>query len=521
VKHETETDEGEFMLIETGSEPDILEVIADLSNDEVFTPPRVANAVLDLLPAEVWTDSSLRWLDPGCKTGVFLREATKRLMVGLADEFPDEQERLDHILRNQMFGIATTELTSLMSRRTLYCSKEANGPESTVAMQTSSGNLWYQRVEHSYTKGRCSECSASETEMERPGRDNHCYALIHAGGRHALRKAIDMKFDVIVGNPPYQMEADSSGKNVVAIYHLFVEQAKALNPRFLSMVIPSRWMLGVRGLDGFQAGMLSEGNLSALVDYPNSAELFPTVDIKSGICYFLWERDRTGKCMSTLSRAGTIVGPVERDLSEFDVLVRDSRAVPILRRVLAREEGMLSDLVSPRDPFGPDLGSNYTDFRKVQRDGDVRLYMNQESAVSALWTERTAATRHKDLIDVWKVFIPKAGPGNSGGHVVPDVVLSRPVAAPPNSVCSATYLVAGPLNSESEAKNLCAYVRTRFVRFLISLRKPSQNTTQDCYGWVPQQTWDREWTDEALYDKYGITPDEQAYIAEMIREMPA
>jgi site-specific DNA-methyltransferase (adenine-specific) len=268
--------------------PDILEVIADLSSDEVFTPPRFANALLDLLPDELWSDPALRWLDPGAKTGVFLREVTKRLMVGLEETFPDPQERLEHILRNQVFGVAITQLTAWISRRTLYCSKDATADHIPVTLGSPSGNIWFQRIEHSYDpNGRCAECNASRDRMESDGNDNHSYGFIHVNGREALAEEFDMQFDVIVGNPPYQMTGGGGGTNDTPLYNLFVEQAKALNPRYITMIIPSRWMAGGRGLDSFRADMLGDRRIRTLVDFPNSAEVFPAVDIKSGISYFL------------------------------------------------------------------------------------------------------------------------------------------------------------------------------------------------------------------------------------------
>ncbi len=509
------------MLAQTKNQPDILEVISDLSNDEVFTPPKVANAVLDLLPDEVWSNPDLRWLDPGCKTGVFLREAARRLLVGLEPAIPDEDERLEHILRNMLFGVSVTELTSLMSRRTLYCSKNASGPHSAVQFPKSAGHIWMERVEHSYVKGRCSQCSASKEQMEREGRDNHAYGFIHTAGRAAIDKEFHMKFDVIVGNPPYQMEADAAGQNIASIYNLFVEQAKALNPRYISMIIPSRWMAGGRGLDDFRAEMLADKRIRKLVDYPDSAELFPTVDIKGGICYFLRDRDNPGKCEVTHRRGGVAYGPVERDLDEFDVLVRDSRAISILEKVLQHGEKPLSDVVTTRDPFGPALTSNFKDYRLKPHKNDLRLYMNQGASRGETWVDPKHVTRNHDLIQRWKVLVPKAGPGNSGGHVLPDMVLGRPVVAAPGSVCTLTFLAAGPLDSEAACLSVVAYLQTRFFRFLVSLRKPSQDAARTTYTWVPQQTWDRVWTDEELYEKYGITDEEQAYIAEMIREMPA
>jgi site-specific DNA-methyltransferase (adenine-specific) len=511
------------MLAQTSKQPDILEVISDLSNDEVFTPPKVANAVLDLLPDEVWSDPSLRWLDPGCKTGVFLREAAKRLMVGLTDAFPDEQERLDHILQNMVFGIAITELTSLMSRRTLYCSKNAAGSRAVVEMDQPAGKVWFHRVEHSYdSNGRCSECSASREQMERDNRENYAYGFIHAAGRAAIEEEFDMKFDVIIGNPPYQMEADAAGQNVMPIYDNFVDQAKALNPRYVSMVIPSRWMAGGKYLDEFRASMLGDRRTRVLVDYPNAAELFPAVGINGGICYFLWDSEYEGDCEVTMVREGRMLGPQSRRLDEFDVLVRDHRALGILRRVLSHSEPSLVDIISTRDPFGPALSSNFRGYTtKKKSPSDLVLHMNIGGKRQSVWASADKVTKNEHLVGTWKVLLPKTGSGREREKTGVDLVLGPSLVAEPNSVCTLTYIVAGPLGSKEEAESLTSYLRTRFARFLVSLRKISQDTPRGVYGWVPQQTWDHAWTDEELYEKYGITEDEQAYIAELIREMPS
>jgi site-specific DNA-methyltransferase (adenine-specific) len=502
--------------------PDILEVIGDLSSDEVFTPPRVANAVLDLLPDNVWSDPTLRWLDPGCKTGVFLREITKRLMIGLEDAIPDDHERLEHILQNMVYAIAITELTGLMSRRTVYCSKQANGEHSTVKFDRSAGNVWHGRIEHSYEGERCTECFGAKARLEIPGRDNYAYAFIHESGRTTVEREFNtMKFDVIVGNPPYQMEADAAGQNIAPIYNRFVDQAKALNPRFITMVIPSRWMAGGKWLDDFRIGMLTDARTRVLVVYPNASEVFPSVDIKGGVCYFLWDRDDPGPCRSTYRRGGVVQGPVERALDEFGVFVRDSRALPILRKVLAAGEPSFAGLVSARDPFGPALSSNFKGYRTKKRPEDVRLYMNDQARRGRTWVDPAKVTKNLELVDTWKVLIPKSGPGNSGGHVLPDMVLGQPLTAEPGSVCTLTYLTIGPLESESECESVESYIRTRFLRFLVSLRKPTQDAPRGTYAWVPQQSWGRTWTDEELYQRYGITDGEQEYIAEMVRNMPA
>jgi len=496
------------------SQPYILEVISDLSNDEVFTPPKIANKILDLLPNEVWSDPNLRFADFGAKTGIFLREITRRLMVGLEPHFAKEPERLSHILQNMVFGVAITELTSFLSRRTLYCSKDASSDFSVVKMETSSGNVWFERVEHTYVSGKCSECGGVQVQLERPGRDNYAYALIHEAGRKELREVMGMKFDVIVGNPPYQMESDGNNRTL-PLYNLFVEQAKALNPRYIAMITPSRWMAGGLGLSDFREAMLNDQRISHLVDYPVASEVFPGVEIKGGVSYFLWDREYSGGCSMTSIRGENVQGPVLRKLSEFDVLVRDSRGLEILHKVQSLGESSIIEQLAADKEFG--MTSNYSGYTLEEVDGFIAFYANSGGKRIQGWIDRNDIKKSAHLIDKWKVMVPKAG--SDGGQKLPDIVLGTPFIAGPPSVCTQTYLFIY-VNSEKEAKNANEYLKSRFVRFLVSLRKISQDATRATYTWVPTQDWNATWDDETLYKKYGITDAEQDYIATMIKEMP-
>jgi len=527
------TDQASFTL--RARNPDVLTCIANLSNDEVFTPPEFANRMLDTLTeawaannkgANLWADKTVQFLDPCTKSGVFLREITNRLNKGLEPEIPDLQKRVDHILTKQVFGIGITQITSLLARRSVYCSKDATGKHSIAKSFTSDeGNIWFKRLKHTWDGDKCQYCGAGKSVFNRAaGLETHAYTFIHTDNIKTRIAEIfggNMQFDVIIGNPPYQIAADEAGQNVMPIYNLFVEQAKNLNPRYITMVTPSRWMAGGKHLDEFRSTMLNDSRIAALVDYPNAAEMFPSVGINGGISYFLWDAAYNGECAITLIRNGEKFGPHKRKLNEFDVLVRDHRAVEILHKVLDKHEPSFADIVSPRDPFGPALSSNFTDYQKDEEKGFFRLHLNLGGKRETAWVSPEYVTKNTHLVQAWKVLIPKAGSGREREKSGVDLVLGPPLVASPGSVCTLTYVVAGPFKSKSEAESVEAYLKTRLLRFLVSLRKISQDAPRGVYAFVPQQTWDRKWTDVALYKKYGLTKDEIAFIESMIRPMGA
>lgn len=503
-------------------QPDILEVISDLSNDEVFTPPAIANAMLDLLPPDVWTNSTLRWLDPGAKTGVYLREVTKRLMSGLAGEIPNEDERLNHILTNMVFGIAITDLTSQISRRSLYCSKDASSEHSVVRMPSAGGNVWFERVEHSYTSGRCSECGATEEKMEKPNRDNHAYAFIHQTGREAVGRSISMKFDVIVGNPPYHMEdGGGEGSSAVPLYNLFVEQAKALNPQYITMVIPARWYSGGKGLDAFRNSMLRDQRITSIDDFPETELIFPGRNIRGGVCYFLWSQGHTGPARITNHRKSGVNPVAVRPLLEpgLSTFVRHNEAISILHKVRSKNEETFSNRVQSRNPYG--IPSNFAQFSKKKTPSkSILLYRSRrgESVDREVFIARDQVQNNVGFAKRHKVLVSKASPG---GDEFPHTVFSRPFVASPGSVSTETYLIVDFVDSKSEGANLVSYIGTRFFRFLVLLVKNTQNISKGSFSLVPVQDMSRVWTDKQLYKKYNITAAEQEYIEALVKEMPS
>ena len=407
---------------------------------------------------------------------------------------------------------------------TLHCSKHANGPHSIAkGFPDDAGNIWFKRIEHTRNNGKCTFCGASQSALDRGSElETHAYAFIHTDNiktRMAELFGGNMQFDVIIGNPPYQMTGGGGGTNDSPIYHLFVRQAMRLEPRFLSMVIPSRWMAGGRGLGEFRAEFLGDRRVRTLVDYENAKDVFPTVGIGGGACYFLWDRDNPGQCECIYHRNGMTIGPHPRALDEFDVFVRDKRAVDILHKVLAAGERPFEELVSGDTPFG--LATNFSDYVQdvVPKRGQVRLYANVGTTRVRGAMAREMINKNSHLIDVWKLFLPVAGSGRERERSGVDLVLSPPILGEPGSVCTQTYLVAGPLSSKVEAESVESYLRTRLARFLISLRKPAQHVFRGMYRWVPIQPWNRTWTDTDLYKKYGITKGEIAFIESMIRPM--
>ena len=332
--------------------PEELSCLANLSNDEVFTPPDVVNKMLDLLPQELFSDPNTTFLDPACKTGVFLREIAKRLLVGLQDKIPDLQQRIDHIFHKQLFGIAITELTSLMSRRSVYCSKYPNGEYSVSHFDSPEGNVRYRRIQHTWVNGKCKFCGASKDQWERGNnKETHAYEFIHT---LEPEKIFNMKFDVIRSNPPYQLsDGGGTGSSAMPIYQYFVEQAKKLNPHYLTMIIPSRWFSGGKGLEDFRDEMLHDDRIREIHDFGNANDCFPGVAIEGGVCYFLWDRDRRGLCKVYSHGNCNIVAMSERPLLEegADVFIRYNEMISIIRKVSAFHENSFSSIVSPRHPY--------------------------------------------------------------------------------------------------------------------------------------------------------------------------
>lgn len=540
--------------------PDVLTSIANLSNDEVFTPPEFANMMLDTLEeawaasnngAIIWEDSTVTFLDPFTKSGVFLREITERLTHGLEKEIPDLQERVNHILTKQVFGIAITQLTSLLARRSVYCSKWANGEHSIVtAFENPDGNIWFERTEHTWvggkdriivvdengkevlstTHGKCKFCGANQKDFSRDfSLETHAYSFIHSEDIKTTISEIfgqNMKFDVIIGNPPYQLSTGGTGGNGIQarpIYNLFVDQAKRLEANFMIFVTPSRWFTGGMGLEEFRANMLSDQRIRKIIDFPDSNDVFPGTQIKGGVSYFLWQNQSSGLTEVSTNDKGQLISTAFRPLLEegADVFIRYNLGVSILKKVSQGEnegksEGVriptqksFMNFVSSIGYFGLDTRFRGNDSNSV---GDVLVFRNGGFG----YIPRGELNDPQNIIDAWKVFVPAAG---SGSDSFPHSILGKPFLGEPGTASSWTYMYIGPFTSEAEASNVISYIQTKFFRFLVLLHKPSQHATRSVYSFVPTQDFSRAWSDQELFEKYGLSQDEIDFIDSMIKPM--
>lgn len=498
--------------------PDILDCLAQLSSDEVPTPPKLANAVLDLLPDEVWCDPYLRWLDPCAKSGVFLREVVKRLLFeGLVDWEPDFERRREHIFRNMIFGCGITELTGIISRRTVYYSRHAASEHSVVRFDDDDGAIPFVRAEHDFRGGRCRVCGGPEDLERGETRENYAYAFIH--GAYPTEEMGDMKFDVIVGNPPYQIgmqDADGNRTaNITPLYQLFVNRAISMDPRYLVMITPSRWFAGGKGLTEFRERMIADRRLRTIVDNPKLFDVFPGVEIKGGVNYFLWDREHDGDCEFQTRIDGKTVSATTRDLREGNgVLLRDNQAALVVHKVRERTDRSLADVVSPMDPFGQSIKTNYKDAADAPFDGSIPLVFGNKVG----HIRRDQLERNYDWVDRWKVLLPKASDGHGR---IPAKVLGEPIALAPGSACTQSYLVAGVFDGPEETENYAHYLTTKFVRFLVLQRKSTQDLRPDKLRFAPMVDMSIRWSDEALYDEFGLSSNEREYVEASIQPIDA
>ena len=504
-------------LYNTMYNPDVLSCIANLSSDEVFTPPEVANAMLDMLPQELFESPDTKFLDPACKSGVFLREIAKRLLKGLEPLYPDLQERTDHIFKHQLYGIAITELTSHLSRRSLYCSKTANGNYSVTKFDSIEGNIRFKKIKHRWIDGKCAFCGAAKGQYDRASDlETHAYELIHTTKPEGIFK---MKFDVIVGNPPYQLTTNSTerdaAKQARPIFQLFVEAAKKLSPRYLTMIIPARWYSGGIGLQNFREDMIHDKRITKLVDYANSRDCFTGVDIAGGVCYFLWERDAKRVCEVTNKNANDS-NTLKRSLDEFgDVFIRSNESIDIIHKVVEKGLDTLDSQVFSLDPFGFP-----TSARGKEKPFKNCLQLVHSKGIG--YIKREEVSKNIDCIDKWKVTIARVVPCNGEVGIDPSKgykSITTPRILPPGTVNTFSYMLLGAFDTEEEAINFRSYMMCKFPRFLLRLTYSSMNIAKSNFRFVPKMDFTKQWSDNELYLFFDLLDEQVSLIEATMRPM--
>jgi site-specific DNA-methyltransferase (adenine-specific) len=500
--------------------PDVLSCLANLSNDEVFTPPSIANQMLDLLPQELFENPNTTFLDPCCKSGVFLREIAKRLIIGLEEKIPNLQDRLDNIFHKQIFGIAITQLTSLLSRRSVYCSKYASSKYSVSHFDNIDGNIRFKRIEHTWSNNKCIYCSASKKIQDRgDSKETHAYEFIHKSN---LKELNNMKFDVIIGNPPYQLDDGGAQASASPLYHLFIQQAKKLNPKYLSMIIPSRWMTGGKGLKKFRIEMINDKHIRVLHDFTNSSDCFSGVDIKGGVCYFLRERDSEGKCKIYLHQNDSVIKSDRYLVEQGDqIFIRQPLLVDIKKKIKSKTNKFFDEIVSSMKPYGirgdffkdpskynlPPLSEKpVSGWNKILGlDGTKRVYR---------YIPLDYPIPKKELLNDYKLFINRnLGNGDFGEAFV------LPVIAGPGELCTETFVQVGPFKNKAEAENALNYFTTKFFRALVGIRKQDQGASKAVYQFVPLEDFSKKISDTELYHKYNLTCEEISFIENNVKPM--
>lgn len=517
-------------FLEELHKPDILDCISHLSSDEVFTPPKLVNEILDTLPQELFKSPDTKFLDPCCKSGVFLREIAKRLIEGLADKIPDLKKRIDHIFRNQLYGLAITELTALLSRRSVYCSKDASGVYSVCNFADKDGNIGYKRTYHIWLKDKCIMCGASKSEYDRGDEfETHAYSFIHTDNlknSELFKRLKEMKFDVIIGNPPYQIsDGGGTGDSAKPIYQLFIQQAKKLNPRYFTMIVPSRWMKGGKGLDSFRQEMINDKRIKIIHDYEDAKMCFPGVHIDGGVCYFLWDKEHNGTVEYHFNSLDGTTNVSNRYLKSecTDTVIRDFRQISIIEKACRLGEIKFSSIVSARNPYGfsADLFNTPEKYPSVaikdfEEEGLYKIYGVKGKKGGARrvfgYIDKKSIDKNIENADKYKLLFSKAYMTTS--TVPPEIIIGTP-----HTVCTETFLQIGNFDNEITTQNCLNYIKTKFFRALLFFNRHSLNISRESFDMIPLQNFSEQWDDEKLYKKYQLTQEEIDFIESTIKPM--
>lgn len=464
----------------------------DEAHEKMLDRPRFVDQ--GKVTTDIFRNTGARILEINSKTGLYplyvsyslFRSRCAAYSKAHQGKIPDEdiqQALWNTVLRNNIFVICKTPMARQITLRTLFgFHKEIDG------------NIIHIKDLLIEVK------KASKSFLDQ----------ICENGHWEKRNKGKMKFDAIVGNPPYQVLDGGSKSSAVPVYNYFVEQAKVLQPKYISMIIPARWYSGGRGLDAFRKSMLSDHRIRKLFDYSDSSDCFNGVDIAGGICYFLWDQLYDGQCEVTTIYNGKKISKL-RNLNEHTFFVRYWQALSIIRKVKNISKEFLENRVSSQKPFG------LRTYVVPLSDGDITLRYSKGTGPY----KRELVSSLTECIDKWKVIMSyltydHAGKADRNGK---RRIFSTLEILPPGAVCTETYIVIDSFDNKEEAENLLGYLKTLFVRFLVAQVTTTQHISKSNFSLVPVQDFSRSWTDEDLYKKYGLNQEEINFIESMIKPM--
>lgn len=521
---------------------DILNMLNSISNFEIFTPFEVAQNMVNLLPEDVFKDPSYKFLDPCVKSGIFLREIIYKLndnlplikytdpYSGITYDLSDKKERISHILRNMIYGIAISELTAYVSRRTLYGVMDANVDKELEFLNSkllskkqdiNSDDLHFNdyydykifntKDRNGYEKEGNIFYPNDETNID--NEDTH-YPFINETEHKFINliKEGKVKFNIIIGNPPYQQNDGGNESSAKPIYQHFINNGLNLKPKHICMIIPSRWMLGGKGLDKFRKQMFLDKKIKKIVDFFNEKDCFPGVTVEGGVCYFIRSEDNSdGICEFTNIINGESI-TIKRKLWNETIFLRDNNSFNIIKKI--NFENNLSNIVMSRNTFG--FLTNFKDFNKIYINDYIKIFLKENKKTIEGYIDKNKIEKNKDLIYKYKVVTGKA---YGGAGKVPNNVFSKPFILKPNEICSESFLVLGIYNSEEEAIKYVNLLKTKFVRFLVFLLRISNTVKKDNFKLVPFLETSIDWNDEKLYSYFNLSKEEIEYIEKTIKPM--
>lgn len=548
----------------------VLTFTSNISQNEIMVTRKMAEQMISHIPEENFSDPDTTYFESSSYNGICLKIFAEKLYVGLEKVIPNKLERLNHIFKNQLYGIATSKVAAAMVRKTLYGSRYAcaiGNKTSLDKIKTFSiveftdedvgktffcgnkaqGNIRFNiNSKHDYSKGNiCSCCGANKNIY---GENEYAYEFIHLANKN-IERLKAMKFTVIIGNPPYQLSDTSLSASATPIYNKFIEQAKLLDPKYIIMIIPSRWMVGGKGLDTFRKEMLEDKHILVLHDYLDASECFQGVDIKGGVCYFVRDRDKEDKCTIVTHDKGkttTSIRYLKEDCDD-DIFIRKPELISIKNKVWNdKAQISFSNIVSPRKPYG--FCSDFfnpkeektIDGKRVKIDVTTQEKYGLEPAKDTGTDEDYKIIGLENTVRCWKyldkdykfpkisnlnnykLFISKAYGSGKYGEKINNLIIAEP-----KQVCTETFVEIGGLHSKEEANNCNKYMQTKFFTALLGIAKITQNTSAKVYGYIPLQDFtnksDIDWNksiseiDEILYKKYGFTKEDIEFINKNVK----